>query len=311
MRQSPHALLAGVTKAVAYSGYRAGQFPDRGESGESSPTDEQIREDLTLLEEAGFGLVRLYDSGSNSRDVLRIIANDGRPIRVLLGAWLDAEVSNHEGCPWLHAPIPEDALEAGRAHNRAEVERTIALAKAYPDQVVAVNIGNEALVSWSDHVVPLDSMMAHIERVRSSIGQPVSTADNYVVWVEHAATLRTLDFAMVHTYPQWEGKSLDEALPFTLENLRQVHEALPETPIVIGEAGWATEASEFGDRANESHQARYVGELLAWAAEANVTTLLFEAFDEPWKGDPNDPSGAEKHWGLFDVDRRPKALLRG
>ena len=24
----------------------------------------------------------------------------------------------------------------------------------------------------------------------------------------------------------------------------------------------------------------------------------FEALDEPWKGDPDSPSGAEKHWGL-------------
>ncbi|MEO0602297.1 MAG: glycosyl hydrolase family 17 protein [Myxococcota bacterium] len=309
MRQSPDALLAGVTKAVAYSGYRAGQYPDRGESGESSPTPEQIREDLTLIEQAGFGLVRLYDSGSFSNEVLRIIAEDRRPIRVLLGAWLDAEISNHEGCPWLHEPIPEAALRAGRAHNLAEVDRTIALAKAYPSIVVAVNIGNEALVSWNDHMVPLDHMMDHIERVRRAIVQPVSTADNYVVWAEQAHTLGALDFAMVHTYPQWEGKSVDEAMAFTLDNLRVVREALPEVPIVIGEAGWATEASEFGERATEANQARYCGELLDWAAEANVTTLLFEAFDEPWKGDPGNPSGAEKHWGLFDVERRPKALL--
>ncbi|MEM6929458.1 MAG: glycosyl hydrolase family 17 protein [Myxococcota bacterium] len=311
MRQSPDALLAGVTKAVAYSGYRAGQYPDRGESGESSPTPEQIREDLTLIEQAGFGLVRLYDSGAFSKEVLRIIAHDRRPVRVLLGAWLDAEMSNHEGCPWLHEPIPEEALRAGRSHNLAEVDRTIALANAYPTIVVAVNIGNEALVSWNDHMVPLDHMMEHIERVRQAIAQPVSTADNYVVWAEQAHTLAALDFAMVHTYPQWEGKSVDEAMAFTLDNLRVVREALPDVPIVIGEAGWATEASEFGERATEAHQARYCGELLAWAAEANVTTMLFEAFDEPWKGDPGNPAGAEKHWGLFDVERRPKALLAG
>ena len=27
---------------------------------------------------------------------------------LLLGIWLDAEVSNHEGCPWLDEPIPEE-----------------------------------------------------------------------------------------------------------------------------------------------------------------------------------------------------------
>ena len=34
--------------------------------------------------------------------------------------------------------------------------------------------------------------------------------------------------------------------------------------------------------------------------------FLFEAFDEPWKGDPGNPAGAEKHWGLWNVDRTPK-----
>ena len=38
-------------------------------------------------------------------------------------------------------------------------------------------------------------------------------------------------------------------------------------------------------------------------------TFLFEAFDESWKGGGSDssPDVAEKHWGVFDEDRRPKA----
>jgi exo-beta-1,3-glucanase (GH17 family) len=38
--------------------------------------------------------------------------------------------------------------------------------------------------------------------------------------------------------------------------------------------------------------------------------FFFEAFDEPWKGDPGNPRGAEKHWGLFKVDRTPKQVMR-
>ena len=36
---------------------------------------------------------------------------------------------------------------------------------------------------------------------------------------------------------------------------------------------------------------------------------MFEAFDEPWKGSP-DPLEPEKHWGLFDVNRTPKLVMR-
>jgi exo-beta-1,3-glucanase (GH17 family) len=41
-----------------------------------------------------------------------------------------------------------------------------------------------------------------------------------------------------------------------------------------------------------------------------VTTFVFEAFDENWKGGA-DPADVEKHWGLFHADRTPKAALGG
>lgn len=308
--QTPEALLAGTHLAIAYSGYRAGQHPDQG-AGAVYPSEAQIREDLELLVRDGFGLLRLYDAGELSRRVLDVIAAEELPIRVMLGAWLQAEVSNHAGCAWLTEPIPDAALAANTAANREEINRVIALARAHPDTVVAVNVGNETLVSWGDHMVRTETLVAYLQQVRDAIAQPVSTADNYVPWAEQAAALRpAVDFALVHTYPQWEGKTLDEAIPYTLDNLARVHAALPDLPIAIGEAGWATVASEFGDRASEAAQLRYVSDLQAWAVQANVTTFVFEAFDEPWKGDPTDPLGAEKHWGLYTVDRQPKALMR-
>ena len=80
--------------------------------------------------------------------------------------------------------------------------------------------------------------------------------------------------------------------------------------MAVLEAGWATTASEFGDRASEENQLRYYEELDDWATGAGMTVFFFEAFDEPWKGNPNNPDGAEKHWGLFFVDRTPKQVMR-
>jgi len=68
-------------------------------------------------------------------------------------------------------------------------------------------------------------------------------------------------------------------------------------------------ASEFGPRASEAKQKRYYQELSKWAKDSNVTTFFFEAFDEDWKGNPNDPHGAEKHWGIYDIRRRPKLVM--
>jgi hypothetical protein len=83
----------------------------------------------------------------------------------------------------------------------------------------------------------------------------------------------------------------------------------PQSRLVIGEAGWASVASEFGKRASEENQKRYVNELTAWATRNHVTAFIFEAFDEDWKGDPSDALGAEKHWDLFTVDRKAKLAM--
>mgnify|MGYP002621906660 CR=1 FL=1 len=310
LRQSPGDLMGGEVMAVAYSGYREGQHPDRGD-GAVNPSDDEILEDLEILVAHGFRLIRLYDTGENTAATLRLIQEHDLPIRVLLGIWLRAEISNHENCPWLDEPIPADELAANVLLNAAEIERGIAMATNYPEIVVAVNVGNEALVEWNDHMVPLAQVIDYVREVREAIEQPVTVADNYEWWIEDGAPLAAeVDFLGIHTYPVWEGKSIDEGLAYTLENLRRVREALPGKPIAVLEAGWATRASEFGERAGEDEQRRYYRELDDWARRANVTVFFFEAFDEPWKGDPGNPDGAEKHWGLFFVDRTPKSVMR-
>ena len=280
-------LLAGETMAVAYSGFREGQHPDRGE-GAVNPSRDEISEDLDILVEHGFRLIRLYDAGVNSAMTLEVIRERELPIKVLLGIWLQAESSNHEGCPWLDAPIPDAVLAANLAENRREVKRGIELAQRFPEIIVAVNVGNEALVDWTDHMVPLEQVIGYVRQVKDAIDQPVTVAENYEWWARHGADLAAeLDFLGVHTYPVWEGK-----------------------PIAILEAGWPTTAIEFGERAGELQQARYFSELAQWARETEMTVFFFEAFDEPWKGDPAEPLGAEKHWGLFKVDRTPKHVMR-
>ena len=310
LKQSTEDLLAGEVMAVAYSGFREGQHPDRGD-GAVNPSAEEILEDLQILLAHDFQLIRMYDSRGNTRDTLEVVRQKDLPIKVVLGIWLDAEFSNHEGCPWLNEPIPDEKLAANKLKNAAEVERGIELAKQFADIVVAVNVGNEALVDWNDHMVPLEQVIAYVRQVKGAIEQPVTVADNYVWWTQNGAPLAAeVDFLGVHTYPAWEEKTIDEALAFTIENIEGVQEALPDKPIVILEAGWATVASEFGERASETNQARYYAEMLKWATETNTTVFFFEAFDEPWKGNPDNPLGAEKHWGIFNVDRTPKEVMR-
>lgn len=309
--QKPSDLLDPQPLALCYSGFRRGQYPDRGQ-GAKNPSRQEILEDLQLLSQsAGFRLIRLYDCRENSRAVLELIRDKKLPLKVMLGAWLNAEISPHETCDWIKIPVPKEVLAANRKGNEEEVKRAIALAREFPDVVAAVNIGNETLVDWNDHRLPVERLAGFLRQAREALPQPVTTAENYAAWVRYAKELAgVVDFAGVHTYPVWEKKTLAESMAFTLENLTAVQKALPGVPLAIAEAGWATTASEFPGEANEKNQARYFRDLLTWATKNHVTVFWFEAFDEDWKGDPNNPQGAEKHWGLYDLDRKPKLAAR-
>ncbi len=62
LKQSEDNLLAGISTAVCYSGFRNGQHPDRGD-GANNPSYEETLEDLKIIsKDAGFKLIRIYDS---------------------------------------------------------------------------------------------------------------------------------------------------------------------------------------------------------------------------------------------------------
>jgi len=291
--------------AICYSGYREGQDPRQG----IFPSYEQIREDLLILAPY-WSYIRLYDSSPHAETTLQVIRDEGLEMKVMLGVDMAAEVSN-PNCPW-GADYSEATLAVNRQTNRDNIEQLIVLANEYPEIAFAVSVGNEASVEWTDHLVPVESLVAYARRLQEAVPQPVTFCENYVPWTTKLDPLAAeLDFISVHTYPVWEYKSIDDALAYSQQNYAGVANYYPDKPVIITEAGWTTRSNGRGiDPANASTelQTRYCRELMSWAEKENILTFIFEAFDEPWKGsaDPNEP---EKHWGLFYVDRTPKPVV--
>jgi exo-beta-1,3-glucanase (GH17 family) len=292
-------------RAICYSGYRHDQNP----GDQTYPSLDEIREDLLILQ-PHWRLLRLYDCSPHGERVLEVIRRDGLDFQVMLGAYLGAEMNNF-GCPW-GATFSEAQLEASIAENEAEVGRLIALANRYPDIVFSVAVGNEATVDWSDHFVPVSRMIEHVRRVKAAVSQPVTFCENYVPWQHKLKPLvDELDFISLHTYPVWEYKHVHEALDYTRDNYASVARLYPCKPVIITEAGWATNSNGRGiqpHNTSEDLQAIYLRDLLGWTDAAGILCFVFEAFDEPWKGSP-DPMEPEKHWGLFTVDRLPKQVM--
>jgi len=271
--------------AIAYSGYRQGQNPDLG----LYPTQDQVLQDLRIVAK-NWKIIRLYSSDRHAEDVLQIIRRENIPLKVMLGVWLDGK--------------PEK-LNA----NSLQIVRAIRLANAYPEVVAAVNVGNEILVSWSDHRLTEDRALAYVAEVKQAVRCPVTVADDSLYWRDPAAKLAgAVDFITVHTYPLWNGEDIDTAMASTVKVYEMVRAAHPGKTVVIGEAGWASYTDSPKNvlyAGSEEKQKRYYDELTAWAEANAVTVFVFEAFDEPWKG-----GGTEGHWGLFSEGRKAKLVMR-
>lgn len=292
--------------AICYSGYREGQSPDT----QTYPSYDQIKEDLLILQ-GRWKYLRLYDASQHAETVLEVIQNEQLDFQVMLGAYIAAEMNNF-GCPW-GGVYSEEQLALNRQNNLAEVERVIKMANQYPTIAFSISAGNEATVDWTDHFVSVDRVIEYVRMIKAGAKQPVTFCENYVPWHTKLAPLaEELDFISIHTYPVWEYKHIHEALQYTKQNFEGIAHKYPHKPVMITEAGWATNSNGRGinpDHVSEEFQEIYYHDLMNWSQQEGILTFLFEAFDEPWKGSP-DELEPEKHWGIFKVDRTPKKVMQ-
>jgi exo-beta-1,3-glucanase (GH17 family) len=300
------ALGLAIGKAICYSGYRQGQSPET----RIYPSYEQIREDLLILQRH-WTYLRLYDCSLHAETVLKVIENEKLNLKVMLGAYIGAELNNF-GCPW-GTIYTKKELETNIKNNLLQVEKLIQLANQYPEIIFSLSAGNEATVDWTDHFVPVEKVISYVQMIKQGARQPVTFCENYVPWYDKLKPLADeLDFISIHTYPVWEFKSIHEAMEYTKQNYYSVATKYPDKPVIITEAGWATVSNGRGinpENVGQDFQSMYYNDLMKWSEKEGVMTFVFEAFDEPWKGSP-EATEPEKHWGLYTVDRNPKKVFQ-
>jgi len=296
---SPYLKDQWVGNAVSYGCYRKGQAPDF-----KGPTSEQILEDLNIIKQY-WNFIRIYGADNDAKNVLEVIQAHKLPIKVMVGVWVANEAQN-----------------AGqRDSNIQQVLCAIELAHQYRDIIAAINVGNETQVFWSFHKMDPQNLIHYIRAVRNNTTIPVTTADDYNFWnkPESKFIADEVDFIVTHIYPLWNGKTLDKAFVWLDSVYKDLKSKHPEKTIVIGETGWATNynAAKKGPgeqgtlvkaKVNIAAQEAYLIKHNKWVNTNKVTTFLFEAFDEPWKGggDNSPPEEIEKNWGVFYEDRTPK-----
>jgi len=294
-----------VARAICYSGFRDGQQP-----GVSYPSYEEVKEDLLLLQ-PHWKYLRLYDCDEHAKTVLDVIVKERFDFKLMMGAYIEAEMNNF-GCPWGSGVYEEVQLETNCKKNNQKIDRLIEWANEYPEIIFSLSVGNEACVDWTDHYVPVNRVIEFAQKIKHHTKQPVTFCENYVPWLNKLKPLAEIvDFISIHTYPVWEYKHIHEAIEYTNDNYVAVAGLYPGKPVVITEAGWATNSNGRGihpEHVNEENQKVYYEDLMAWSEKNKVLTFFFEAFDEPWKGSSH-PLEPEKHWGVFKMDRTPKLVM--
>jgi exo-beta-1,3-glucanase (GH17 family) len=318
-RELPTSLM--TRASVNYSPYRTSRSV--ADIGSEVITPANVLQDLRLVQSTGIGNIRLFSSRAFARTVLQVIRDNGLDLTVQLGAY----------------PNPITGL-AAEADNIAELDACIALANEFRDIVVAVSVGNETMVEWSAHKVPVADMARYIKRVRDAVPQPVTTNDNWLFWASvPKAIAEVVDYAAVHVYPfldtfynptayDWRQKGVAEPMRAQAMIDATVTEAksqferaraglvkfnLGTMPMVIGETGWAAVDTAGGPnlafRAHPVNQKLYFDAMQLWAQEGRrdaqgpKAVFFFQAFDEPWKqGDDG--------WGLFNANRQARYVLQ-
>lgn len=260
-------------QGFSFSPMRGSHDPTRG----ILPTVEEIEQDIKLLAGKTHS-IRTY-TVDGPLAFIPTLANKYN-VNVALGGWIDSRLQQ----------------------NLLEVENLISIADKNRKNVVRVIVGNEVILR---NDVPVGQLIQYIERVRSELAIPVSTAEPWHVWIEHPELAEHVDYLAVHMLPYWEGIAIDSAVDYIEQKMQQLRQRFPDKPIVIAEVGWPSNGRTLrGAVADEAAQAKFLRRFLNKAELENYAYYVMEAFDQPWKRAIEGSVGA--YWGVYDVERNAK-----
>jgi len=231
----------------------------------SLPSAAEIDADLKLL--AGkTHAVRTYSVEGTLAEIPSLARQHG--INVTLGAWLDKNLETNE----------------------FQINELIRIAKENYQNVVRVIVGNEAILRGD---LTVQQMAGYLDRVRSALDVPVSTAEPWHVWIKHPEIAEHVDFIATHMLPYWEGVELERAVEYIVDHVHFLQTTFPDKNIVIAEVGWPSNGRtrQFAV-ASTSNEAIFLRRFLARAEKEKYIYYVMEAFDQPWKRDTEGAVGA-------------------
>lgn len=208
-------------------------------------SQEDIRADLTVLQEAGFtGLVTYGSTGIMGKD-LPALAQEAGFKGLIMGVW---------------DPTNQEEL------SNAEVASNNPIVLGY-------SIGNEGLNVRYE----LPVLSSAIENLRKVTRQPVTTTEEFDDYYDKDL-LELGDWVFPNAHPYFHGQIEPVKAVKWTEGAYQDLERRTDRFIFFKEVGLPTDGDDDG-KLSEAGQNQYYQEL----EKTNVLFVYFEAFDQPWK----------------------------
>ena len=274
----------GKLKSLSFAPFREGFSPLE----KKFPLPEHIEEDLRLLADKTEA-IRTYSSLGGMNIVPELARNHG--MAMIQGAWLGY----------------------GKKDNRLEIDALIESANAHPDVVNRVIVGNEVLLRGE---MDPERLIEYIREVKNAIGQPVSYADVWSMYMKYPQIIREVDFITIHILPYWEDEPIPvgtapEHIERIYRQVRQEADSIaPGKPILIGESGWPSFGRQRGGAVpGVVNEALFIRQLLKTARDNEFDYNIVEAFNQPWKSNLEGAVGA--NWGLYSAARKQVFPLTG
>lgn len=286
-----------------------------------SYTQQDIENDLKVIMPK-FNYLRTYTVQFNQKYIVPSAAKYN--IKVALGAYLWQPLNDPEYNKTHNYDQAKAWVESN--HTYPELNEAISEANAHPETVKCIVVGNEWIGKAADGYLTPPDGINYMSYVR---GKLTGAAKNILVttserWGVLAATDQATkalvaaadQFVFANIYPFWDGAKIENWKGQFLADYNALKTAIGGKEIVVGETGWPTGvepvAAQHTDLPSIPNQKRYILEYTQWAIANQVTSFLFEMFDEPWKWQEGQNTslkdGVGDHWGLYYTAGRTKWL---
>lgn len=204
--------------------------------------------------------------------------------------------------------------------NSVELDTAIRLARAYPEVVVAICVGNEGLIT---HRYDWPTLRRGLDTVRAALpGLPLTTAEPFVIHLDRTPPgfFEAQDFIGVNIHPLFESwftpAQLDAGMDYLDAILGKVVARAPGKPVMVKETGVPGQPG--GEWSAQVQAGFWTRVERRFALNGDRAFVAFEAFDAPWKpaviarqfrdyGVQIDPR--EAYWGFYTVDGEPKPVV--